>query len=44
MQKFEEVELFFSVFLSLYQKVGNNFAKETIQEQGPLKGCCGIKH
>ena len=44
MQKNEEVELFVSVYLSSYQKVGNNTTKEVIQEQGPLIGCCGINH
>ena len=44
MQKYEEVELFVSVYLSSYQKVGNNIAREITQEQGPLTCCSGINH
>jgi len=33
MQKDEQVTLFFSVYLSSYQKVGNNSARGTTQEQ-----------
>ena len=40
MQKDEEVNFFCKCLIVLIPKGGNNFARGTTKEQGPLIGCC----